>query len=110
MSHHKWVFLIVGMMVVCLGGTSSSFGGTATNTFPIDNVGVINTTTIDDIPITENFPAIDNFPSTNISPLNIILIDTRPGGNGNIPEPATILLFGSGLAGLAAWRLTRRKP
>ena len=32
-----------------------------------------------------------------------------PGGTGEIPEPGTILLFGTGLAGLGLWRMKRNK-
>ncbi len=32
-----------------------------------------------------------------------------PGGVGTVPEPSTILLFGSGLAGLVAWRYRKNK-
>ena len=30
--------------------------------------------------------------------------NTNPGGADPIPEPSTLLLFGTGLAALAAWR------
>jgi len=46
-------------------------------------------------------------------PVEVLAIFDRPGCqvncNGVIPEPSTILLFGSGLAGLAAWRRFRGK-
>ena len=57
-----------------------------------------------------------NQASSTFSPVDIIgtysttglAFDGNKGGNGGvIPEPSTMLLFGTGLAGLAAWRWKR---
>ena len=38
------------------------------------------------------------------------IINPNPPTGGPIPEPSTIFLFGSGLVGLAAWRMRKNQP
>ena len=46
---------------------------------------------------------------TAIKVQEIIIVPPPNGGGDPIPEPATVILFGTGLAGLAAWRMRKAK-
>jgi len=46
---------------------------------------------------------------TAIKVQEIIIVPPPNGGGNPIPEPATVILFGTGLAGLAAWRMRKAK-
>jgi len=55
------------------------------------------------------FPPCEPFPQCFQPPIGDIVIIGPSAPPTSVPEPATIILLGSGLAGLAAWRLTRKK-